>query len=204
MTMITVVNYGVGNIQAFVQIYQNLNINVNVASTPEEIKRAKRIILPGVGAFDWAMKRLNESGLRDSLDLMVMDRHLPVLGVCVGMQMMAIRSEEGVLPGLGWVNANVTRFEIAHLDKKPLPHMGWNDVQPNDQNSLFRDIYSPRFYFLHTYCIETNVEENILSTTHYGNNFTSSINAANIFGTQFHPEKSHHWGVKLLHNFVKL
>ena len=201
MPKVTIINYGLGNIQAFANIYQRLNISVEAATTPEQLAQAEKIILPGVGAFDWAMNRLNESGLRDTLEELVLHKQVPVLGVCVGMQMMANRSDEGELPGLGWIDAEVVRFEIKD-QSSPLPHMGWNDVQPLESNSLFKGIETPRYYFLHSYYIEPINNANVLATSNYGAEFTAAVHKDHIFGTQFHPEKSHQWGIDLLRNFA--
>lgn len=203
--MITLVNYGLGNIQAFRHIYTRLNLPVEIAGTPEELSRAKKIILPGVGAFDWAMSRLNDSGLRETLDDLVLEKHIPVLGVCVGMQMMAKRSEEGMLPGLGWIDAEVKRFDdTAFTQATHLPHMGWNDVAPVNNSTLFSGIESPRFYFLHSYYFVPGLQSQTLATTEYGGVFTSAVSSGYIYGVQFHPEKSHDWGVQLLKNFAEL
>lgn len=204
MSGVTLVNYGLGNIQAFAHIYKRLNIPVEIAETSSQLEKAEKLILPGVGAFDWAMKRLNESGLRDQLDHAVLQKQVPVLGVCVGMQMMAQRSEEGALPGLGWIDADVVRFEPVRASESPLPHMGWNDVQPLAVDNLFMGIESPRYYFLHSYCIVPRRPNNILATAYYGGDFTASVRNNHIFGTQFHPEKSHQWGINLLKNFAEL
>ena len=204
MASITVVNYGLGNIQAFAHIYQRLNISVEIAETAGQIEKAEKLILPGVGAFDWAMKRLNDSGLRDPLDQAVLQKQVPILGVCVGMQMMAQRSEEGALSGLGWVDADVVRFDPVNSSGIPLPHMGWNNVQPMAVDSLFSDINAPRYYFLHSYCVMPRSSEHTLATAHYGSSFTAAVRKNHIFGTQFHPEKSHQWGISLLKNFAGL
>lgn len=204
--MITLVNYGLGNIQAFVNIYKRLNIPTVVATTENELKGAEKIILPGVGAFDWAMTRLNESGMRGCLDDLVLRRKCPVLGVCVGMQMMACHSDEGKLPGLGWVDAEVKKFEeFSTVQKTHLPHMGWNDVDPQQKNSLFKGLETnPKFYFLHSYfCLPRNPGD-VLAITDYNGHFASAIHSGNVFGTQFHPEKSHQWGIQLLKNFAEL
>lgn len=204
MPGVTLVNYGLGNIQAFAHIYQRLNIPVEIAETSSQLEKAEKLILPGVGAFDWAMKRLNDSGLREQLDHMVLHKQVPILGVCVGMQMMAHRSEEGVLPGLGWIDADVVRFDPANTGDIPLPHMGWNDVQPLSIDNLFLGIEAPCYYFLHSYCIVPSRPDNILATAHYGCDFTAAVCNNHIFGTQFHPEKSHQWGINLLKNFAEL
>lgn len=204
MPTVTLVNYGLGNIQAFAHIYERMNVSVNVAATPSDLAKAEKIVLPGVGAFDWAMTRLNQSGLRETLDEMVLQRQVPVLGVCVGMQMMARGSEEGVLPGLGWIDAEVVRFVPDQVGRAPLPHMGWNDVRPVTADSLFRGVEAPRYYFLHSYCIVPRQPADVLATAHYGSDFTAAVRRGHVFGTQFHPEKSHHWGIDLLRNFAEL
>ncbi len=204
MARMTLVNYGLGNIQAFANIYRRLNIAIEVATTLEQLARAEKLILPGVGAFDWAMTRLNQSGLRDKLDELVLQQRVPVLGVCVGMQMMAHRSEEGELPGLGWIDAEVARFDLAQIKYSPLPHMGWNDVQPVVADSLFRGIEAPRYYFLHSYFIVPRQSNDVLATACYGSDFTAAIRSGHVFGTQFHPEKSHQWGIDLLRNFADI
>jgi glutamine amidotransferase len=203
--MIALVDYGLGNIQAFANIYRRLGIEAWAASTATDLRRASRIILPGVGAFDWAMTRLQDSGLREALDEEVLGAKKPVLGICVGMQMMARSSEEGVLPGLGWIDATVVKFDTRLLEGKThLPHMGWNDTKPLSTDTLFSGLDAPRFYFLHSYFMKQDREENILATSSYGLTFTSAARSGNVYGTQFHPEKSHQWGVRLLKNFAEL
>lgn len=202
--IITLVDYGLGNIQAFINIYKRLNINVRVAKTCDELSRAEKIILPGVGAFDWAMQKLENSGMRATLDELVLKKQCPVLGVCVGMQMMAMNSEEGELPGLGWFDAAVKRFdERLFTQKTHLPHMGWNDVTPVACD-LFGGLESPRFYFLHSYYISPADPAQVLATSNYNGHFASAICSGRIYGVQFHPEKSHHWGIRLLKNFAEL
>ena len=204
--MITLVDYGLGNIQAFVNIYKRLNIPVTVADTVGELAKATKIILPGVGAFDWAMTRLNESGLRDCLDELVLIQKRPVLGICVGMQMMAGKSDEGELEGLSWIDAEVKKFdETAFTQKTHLPHMGWNDVIPHSTDCLFAGLEdTPQFYFLHSYYFLPKKTEEILAVTDYSGQFVSAVRSGNIFGVQFHPEKSHQWGIQLLKNFAEL
>lgn len=198
-------DYGLGNITAFINIYRYLGIEVSPARTPKDLRAASRIILPGVGAFDWAMTRLQESGLRDALDEQVLGAKKPVLGVCVGMQMMARSSEEGKLSGLGWIDAVVEKFDTRIFKGKThLPHMGWNEVNPIRLEPLFLGLDKPQFYFLHSYFMKINREENILAKSNYGVTFASAVSSHNIYGTQFHPEKSHHWGVRMLKNFAEL
>lgn len=204
--MISIVNYGLGNIQAFANIYKRLNIAVDIASLPHDLLGADKIILPGVGAFDWAMKRLNESGMRGALEEAVVGRGKPVLGICVGMQMMANRSDEGVLAGLGWIDAEVRKFDPAAFTQKThLPHMGWNDVTPLKDNSLFNNLGSGAcFYFLHSYYFLPHDPDHILAVTDYNGRYASAVSSGNVFGVQFHPEKSHQWGIQLLKNFAEL
>jgi glutamine amidotransferase len=203
--MIALVDYGLGNIQAFANIYRRLGIDAWAASTPADLRRASRIVLPGVGAFDWAMTRLNDSGLRDVLDEEVLGAKKPVLGICVGMQMMARYSEEGALPGLGWIDASVVKFDTRLLEGKThLPHMGWNDATPISTDTLFAGLDAPEYYFLHSYFMIPDREENTLATSSYGVTFTSAARSGNVYGTQFHPEKSHQWGIRLLKNFAEL
>jgi len=202
--MIALVDYGLGNIQAFANIYRRLGIEAYPARSATDLRQASRIILPGVGAFDWAMTRLQASGLREVLDEEVLGAKKPVLGICVGMQMMARSSEEGVLPGLGWIDATVVKFDTRLLEGKThLPHMGWNDVTPIDPDMLFSGLDAPRYYFLHSYFMKPDREENILATSSYGTTFTSAARSGNVYGTQFHPEKSHQWGIQLLKNFAE-
>ncbi len=199
---VTLVHYGLGNIQAFAHIYQRLNLAVEVATTAEQVINAQRLIMPGVGAFDWAMARLNASGMRDALDYAVLNRKTPVLGVCVGMQMMAERSDEGVEAGLGWIPGDVKAFNAMSETELPLPHMGWNDVVSVSKDCLFAKIEAPKFYFLHSYCVVPTNAADTLATANYGDRFVAAVRRGNIFGTQFHPEKSHNWGIDLLRNFA--
>ena len=197
---VCIIDYGIGNIKAFKNIYDELNINADIASKKDQLLNATHLILPGVGAFDWAMSKLNESGLRETLDMLVLDKKIPILGISVGMQMMTSESEEGILPGLKWIEGGVIKFKDSNI----LPHMGWNNVKPLIKSNLFRDIENPEFYFLHSYYCKTKHNEHTLSMSQYGNTFASAINKENIYGMQFHPEKSHHNGIKILENFLTI
>lgn len=204
--MLTIIDYGVGNIFAFQNVYKRLNILTNVAKNIEDLVDADKLILPGVGNFDYAMSQLNNSGLRARLDELVLINKVPVLGICVGMQMMANDSEEGKLKGLGWIDASVKKFDPKKIDyHTKLPHMGWNDVNPVRNNKLFKGLEKNSiFYFLHNYYFKCNNLDETISTTNYGVKFASSIQNDNIYGIQFHPEKSHSYGEKLLYNFANL
>jgi len=204
--LIGIVDYGLGNILAISNIYKKLGVASRAVSSADDLMSADRLILPGVGAFDWAMERLIGSGLRDSLDEAVLRRGKPVLGICVGMQMMARRSDEGALAGLGWIDGEVKRFEpAASTPPIRLPHMGWNDVAPRVASRLFAGLGDEiRFYFLHSYYWVPAHDANVIATAEYGTRFACCAGRDNIVGVQFHPEKSHHWGVKLLQNFSEL
>jgi glutamine amidotransferase len=199
--VIAILHYGLGNVEAIANIYKRLGIDVALATSKSDLSAASRIILPGVGAFDWAMSRLNASGMRDSLEHEVGTNKKPLLGICVGMQMLAKRSDEGRLEGLGWIEGAVKRFDIG--SEAQLPHMGWNDVEVRDGSNLFRDLaVGARFYFLHSYYFEPASDEEVLAVTDYSGRFASSVRSANVYGVQFHPEKSHQWGIQLLKNFA--
>ncbi len=204
--MITLIDYGVGNINAFANVYKRLNIETKIAKTAADLQFAEKIILPGVGSFDYAMDRLNRSGMRDRLDELVLDDKVPVVGICVGMQMMANRSDEGSSEGLKWIDADVLKFDpalIKYVTK--LPHMGWNDVIPTQPNKLFTSLEKDSlFYFLHSYYFKCNSSEDSIAVSDYGELFTSAVNHENVYGIQFHPEKSHHYGEILLNNFAQL
>jgi len=202
--MIGIVDYGLGNVQAFANIYKRLNIPAQAVRTGVELRAVDRIILPGVGAFDWAMTKLEHSGMRESLDQMVLEAHVPVLGICVGMQMMANGSEEGKLAGLGWIEGEVVRFKSPNPEETiQLPHMGWNDVVPTAAVALFKGLEADaRFYFLHSYYFQPAASASVLAQTFYSKEFASAVHADNVFGVQFHPEKSHSWGIRLLENFA--
>jgi imidazole glycerol-phosphate synthase subunit HisH len=204
--MITIINYGLGNIRAFANVYKRLSIPVAIATRAQDLEGASKLIVPGVGAFDHAMELLNGSGMREALDDMALRQAVPILGVCVGMQILAGSSEEGRLSGLGWIEGRVRRFDENTLHQPPrLPHMGWNDVVPKSGARLFGGLErDSRFYFLHSYYFDCASNDNVLATSEYGIAFGCAVRSNNIYGVQFHPEKSHDYGVRLLKNFAEL
>jgi glutamine amidotransferase len=204
--MIGIIDYGLGNVRAFANVYKILNIPTVIVKQPSELKNVSKAILPGGGAFDYAMKKLEDSGLKPLLDNMVLVHRVPVLGICVGMQMLAHSSEEGVLPGLGWVDAEVKRFDSSSLrHSMRVPHMGWNNIKPLKLNSLLQGLdLDARFYFLHSYYFQSHRSEDVIAVTDYCGEFACAVNSRNVYGVQFHPEKSHQWGIRLLENFAKL
>jgi len=204
--MITIIDYGVGNLFAFQNVYKRLNIPTKIAKTQEDLTNATKLILPGVGSFDYAMAQLNASGMRVKLDELVLEKKVPVIGICVGMQMMGNRSDEGKLEGLKWIDAETLKFDenlIQHRTK--LPHMGWNDVAPIINHPLFIGLEKEAiFYFLHSFYFKCNNPADSIALSDYGLSFSSAVNKDNVYGIQFHPEKSHQYGEKLLLNFAKL
>lgn len=205
--MIGVIDYGVGNIQAFMTLFKRLGLEAQRADTAAALEDATRLVLPGVGHFDHAMQRLNDSGMRPKLEQLVQQAQVPVVGVCVGMQMLADGSDEGKLPGLGWIPGRVRAFashpETAQL---PMPHMGWNDLQPCHSSKLFARGFdnAPQFYFLHSFYFDAQDKNDVAATAHYGMDFDAVVSRGHIHGVQCHPEKSHHWGAQLLKNFAEL
>lgn len=204
--MIHIVDYGLGNVQAFLTMFKRLGLEATRAKTAEDLVGANKIILPGVGAFDHAIKLLDQSGMRPVLETLVLKDKVPVLGICVGMQILATSSEEGRLPGLGWVPGKVRSFRSDERSASlPLPHMGWNDVQPKSSSPIFAGLESDaRFYFLHSYFFECDEPSHIAATASYGIDLSCAVSVDNVHGVQFHPEKSHHFGAQLLKNFGEL
>ena len=204
--MITIIDYGVGNIFAFQNAYKRLDISTKIAKTRQDLVNAKKLILPGVGSFDYAMNQLNVSGMREKLDELVLEEKVPVIGICVGMQIMGNRSDEGKLDGLQWIDSEILKFDESLIQQRTkLPHMGWNDVTPVKIHPLFKGLENEAiFYFLHSFYFKCNNPTESIALSDYGISFSSAVNRDNIYGIQFHPEKSHHFGEKLLHNFAKL
>jgi imidazole glycerol-phosphate synthase subunit HisH len=200
--MLIIVNYGSGNIKAIANVYQKLGVPFRIAQNPAELADASRILLPGVGVFDETISQLQRSGFTSELNAHV-SRGTPILGICVGMQIMAEGSEEGSLPGLGWIKGRVRRFDAA--GGRPLPHMGWNDVTASRSTPLFSQLeQDARFYFLHSYFFECTEPSSVIAESDYGARFSCAVQTGNVHGVQFHPEKSHRFGVQLLKNFATL
>ena len=205
--MIRIVDYGVGNIQAFMTMFKRLGVPAERATTEADFANATRLILPGVGHFDHAMQRLNDSGMRSALESLVLGKGMPVVGICVGMQMVAAGSDEGSLPGLNWVPGRVRAFATHPLSANlPMPHMGWNDVHPAHGSRFFSTGFddAAQFYFLHSFYFDAQDKADVAATAHYGLDFDAVVSRGHIHGVQCHPEKSHHWGAQLLKNFSEL
>ncbi|MGE5629207.1 MAG: imidazole glycerol phosphate synthase subunit HisH [Solirubrobacterales bacterium] len=203
--MIAIIDYGLGNVRAFANVYKKLNIPAVIAAHAEDLKGATKIILPGVGSFDHAMQRFGNSGMRPVLEKMIFGDNISVMGICVGMQMLADSSEEGNLPGLGWIRGKVKKIVPSVEYSVNIPHMGWNDVKPIKKGGLMNELESDaRFYFLHSYYFENRNNEDLLAVTAYAGEFACAVNSGNVYGVQFHPEKSHNWGIQLLKNFAEL
>jgi len=204
--MIVIVDYGIGNIASILNMLKRIGSQAKISSSPDEISAADKLILPGVGAFDTAMRHLNESGLREVLEKAVLEKKTPTIGLCLGMQLLTGGSEEGNLPGLGWIAAETHRFRFPpELVNLKVPHMGWNTVSINPEKPLVFELQdSSRFYFVHSYHVVLGDACDAAATTTYGYEFVSIVQKGHIMGTQFHPEKSHKFGMKLLRNFAEL
>ncbi len=203
--MITIIDYGMGNLGSIQNMLRRLGVDVEITSDVELIRKAKKLILPGVGAFDKAMMNLENRDLISVLNEQVLKNRIPLLGICLGMQLLTKGSEEGELNGLGWIDAETLRFNFSPGMKLRVPHMGWNTLTVQQKSCLFQQMYEePRFYFVHSYYVKCKSQESILATTHYGIDFASGITQDNIYGLQFHPEKSHKFGMQVLKNFTEL
>lgn len=204
--MISVLNYGAGNANSVVRMIERAGGRARLVETPSELLDAEKLIVPGVGAFDRCISQLHERKLKPVLDELALKRKIPLLGICMGMQMMCRSSEEGVLPGLGWFDAEVKRFTKEETGGRQIPHMGWNTVTLAKGNTLITpsaDDREQRFYFVHSYRVSCHDAQDILARTAYGEEFVCAIARENLFGVQFHPEKSHRFGLELIRRFVE-
>ncbi len=203
MNRLSIIDYGMGNIGSLANMIARAGGQAEVVSSPESIRSSTKLILPGIGAFDNAMRRLDDLGLRLALDKKVKEERTPILCICLGAQLITLKSEEGELPGLGWLQGRVKRFRP--VKGLRIPHMGWNNVEVRKTSRLFHGMDADAsFYFVHSYYIELDDPADVLTTSHYGIEFVSTIERDNIFATQYHPEKSHKYGLRLMRNFVEL
>lgn len=200
--MIAIINYGLGNLTSIQNMCKRIGINSIITNDIETLNAAEKLILPGVGHFKKGMENLHQSGLKNKLDEMVLIQKKPILGICLGAQLMTKHSEEGDIPGLGWVDATTIKFNESKINDHKIPHMGWSDIHPTDINPLWNDLPpEPRFYFVHSYHFLFQNEEEISAMSNYSYSFACAFKKDNIYGTQFHPEKSHKFGMKVLENF---
>ncbi len=201
--MIAILDYGVGNLKSIYNMFRKVGMEVMITSNVDKVTRADKYLLSGVGSFDCGITQLKQAPFFEQLQKEVLVNKKPILGICLGMQLLTHSSEEGKEKGLGWIDAKTVHFDL--VDKSlAVPHMGWNEVNPVSEQNLFRNLQENRFYFVHSYYVVCKKEENILATSNYGNDFTCSIGKENIYGVQFHPEKSHRFGMQLLKNFGAL
>lgn len=204
--MVAVIDYGLGNVKAIANMLQRIGCQTVIVSDASELRSADRIILPGVGSFDEAMVRLAERGYVRALREAVVQHGTPILGICLGMQLLTSKSEEGRLPGFGWLDAQTERFRFAPAARHlKTPHMGWNRVTVLRESGLFRNGgEQPRFYFAHSYHVTCNRTEDVVAVTRYGQDFAATVQRENVFGVQFHPEKSHRYGMAILAEFLNV
>lgn len=204
--MIAIVDYQMGNIGSIINMFKRIGFESRVAREKGDLATATKIILPGVGSYDHGMTNLRKSPVFDELNEKVLSEGTPVLGICLGMQLLARSSDEGSEPGLGWIDAAVRKFQFAEADRHlKIPHMGWNDVAPAKADALIEALPDhPRYYFVHSYHFVCNDPADALLTTSYGGEFVSAVRKGNIMGVQFHPEKSHKYGMALLKNFAEM
>lgn len=203
--MIVIVDYGIGNLSSVLNMFKKIGVKeVMISGEKEQIEKADKLLLPGVGAFDAGMRNLENSGLISVLNKKVLEDKIPVLGICLGMQLLTKKSEEGIKTGLGWIDAETIRFNLDPALKLKVPHMGWNYIKVNRENKLVDSESKNRFYFVHSYYVKCFDESQSIATSNFGIDFTCMVNKDNIYGAQFHPEKSLKFGMKLFDNFAKL
>jgi glutamine amidotransferase len=201
--MIVIVNYGLGNLGSVLNMFKRIGVPAKITGDPGEISEAEKILLPGVGAFDVAMKRIHEAGLFRVLNILALERKIPILGICLGMQLLTDNSEEGGMEGFHWIPGKTTKFIFPDGSPLKIPHMGWNEVKEKNPSPLTAGLPGDsRFYFVHSYYVKVADPAHSIMTTSYGLEFDSVIQSGNIFGAQFHPEKSHRFGMQLLSNFA--
>jgi len=202
--VITIIDYGMGNLGSVKNMFKKIGESAIVSSNREDIKNATSILLPGVGAFDNAMKNLKSLDIIEPIRERVLEDKIPIMGICLGMQLLTKGSEEGQFNGFGFVDAYAKKFDFDN-NNLPIPHMGWNRTNLQKDSNLYRDNddKNRRFYFVHSYAVECSDSSDILTTTEYGYEFVSSFEKENIIGCQFHPEKSHKYGMRLFKNFVE-
>lgn len=201
--MLLIIDYGLGNLVSVKNMFKKLGVPAVISDNISEIESAEKLILPGVGAFDNGMNLIKQKGLIDVLNKRVLVDKTPILGICLGMQLLTKSSEEGKEKGLGWIDADTIKFTFDNKELK-IPHMGWNYIQVKKQNKLISTEGKHRFYFVHSYYVKCHNENDIIATCDYGNEFTCVLNHGNIYGAQFHPEKSLKFGMEVLNNFSKL
>jgi glutamine amidotransferase len=203
--MTVIIDYGLGNLESVLNMFKKIGVkDVTISSDKDLIMNAKKLLLPGVGSFDAGMRNLEESELIPILNHKVLVEKTPILGICLGMQLLTHRSEEGIKSGLGWIDAETIKFNLAPELKLKVPHMGWNYVNVNKENALINRESKNRFYFVHSYYVKCFDENQSIATSNFGIDFTCMVNKENVYGVQFHPEKSLKFGMKLLENFAKL
>lgn len=201
--MIAILDYGVGNLKSIYNMFKKIGVESVITSDIEEIKKADKYLLPGVGSFDHGINSLKNAPFFEMLEKEVLENKKPILGICLGMQLLTNSSEEGKEKGLGWVDAKTIKFDLE--DKSlSIPHMGWNKTKPTCTDNIFKNLEENRFYFVHSYHVVCNDERDVLATADYGEKFICSIYKDNIYGVQFHPEKSHKFGMRLFKNFGEL
>jgi imidazole glycerol-phosphate synthase subunit HisH len=205
MSMIVIINFGMGNLGSIQNMFKKIGTPAIISSDHKDIVQADKLVLPGVGSFDNGMNQLDEMGLLPVLHDKVIQNKTPILGICLGMQLMTMCSEEGKRTGLGWIDGATVRFRhSSEVGDLKIPHMGWNSVTLMKDSALFTGMYpEPRFYFVHSYHAVCNNPQDVLTTTHHGYDFVSSFQKGNIMGVQFHPEKSHKFGMQLLKCFAE-
>lgn len=203
--MISVIDYGLGNLGSVLNMIKKVGGQAKLVSTPEEILESSKLILPGVGSFDAGMRFLSDNGLAEAIKKVATDKSATLLGICLGMQLLLDNSEEGSIPGLGLIAGSVKKFDANRYDIR-VPHMGWNTVKPVKESAIFNinDEEELRFYFVHSFYVDCTYREDIVSLTNYGHDFVSAFQQRNVIGVQFHPEKSHRFGMSLIKKFVEL